>query len=330
MIVEKINIDEKRIKLVIDSLYDLLILNNIIIEVGDILRAKTKRRIVVKRGDDIKKEDLIPMILSIKVNKKKFENGRLRVSGIIVNAPEFTKYSYHTIEIKPYMWIEIIKKEINDYIFKELKKVSIRRETILIVCISRENITIGEINNHLNIIFSKDIYCEEEERKKFYKDVCNILKRERKKFIVCGPGFERENLLNFMKEEFKEMLNNLISFFQTGNEGKKGIEEAIKNSDIPILKNRRVTEEMNIINKFFIRLKKNEMVVYGKEDVERACDMGAVSNLIVFEKYIEKYEDIIKKAERIRADIHVVGDSHEDGQRFKYFEIAAFLRFKIF
>jgi len=70
-----------------------------------VVEQRTLRTKVVKKSGEILKGKKIPQILSIKVEKKKWETNRVRLTGKITSGSE--KNKYHSLDLKVYSKIKI-------------------------------------------------------------------------------------------------------------------------------------------------------------------------------------------------------------------------------
>ncbi|MGC8812619.1 MAG: hypothetical protein ACP5O8_03500 [Candidatus Aenigmatarchaeota archaeon] len=88
------------VKVIPENFLDLWYLSNLI-ETKDRIVAKTVRNIFIEREGRKEKSKKKTLVLSIEVERVELEEGKLRVRGKIVEAPEeVQRGSYHTIEIK--------------------------------------------------------------------------------------------------------------------------------------------------------------------------------------------------------------------------------------
>jgi len=94
-------------------------------------------------------------------------------------------------------------------------------------------------------------------------------------------------------------------------------------------KESRISTETRIVEDFLGELAKDGLVSYGKDEIEKAVNLGAVEKLLVSEKIIRKNEKLMEKAEKNGAEIVVISEVHESGQKLSRLGgLAAFLRFK--
>jgi len=303
-----------------------------IIEKGDIVKAKTRRRVAIKSGDVIKYGERKSVVLGIEVEKTEFERytGVLKILGKIIEGPKDIELSYHSIKVSIGEKLTIIKewrKEQLERIEKSVKK----EKPVLVCLIDREQayfFRIGE--SGADMLANIKCHVSDEEREKYYKEALAFIKKhaQHENIIIAGPGFERENLFRFIKKMDKDIAKRIV-LEHVSYTGYAGINELLKKAKSKIIKDARIARESRIVNKFFEELAKNGLAVYGDKDIKRALALGAIDMLIISQNVIQSYEDIMKDVERQGGRIAIVSDDHDVGKQFGHFGIGALLRFKI-
>jgi protein pelota len=329
---------EGSIKLKIETPEDIWHLSKVL-EPGDLVRGKTKRKITIKRGQEIIKGEHKPVTLTIEAEKISFhkDTGKLRITGKIKEGPEdIDLNSYHTIQIEQGM-VLIIKKEWKKYQIERLEKAKIKQPLIFICMIDRERADFASLKESgvelLGSITSRKSKMgkEDEDKDSYYKQIMDVLERQRdhKSIIIAGPGFERENLYNYIKEKQPSLLKKIV-LEHASDTGRPGINEVLKKSADKVLLQTRIVEETQWVEKFLAEIKKDGLAVYGKEETRKATEYGAVETLLVSEEKLSEFEDIIEKAEKQSGKIVIITSNHEAGDRFfNIGGIGGFLRFKI-
>lgn len=328
-------------KIKIEYLTDLWHLLHIL-EPGDYLTAKTLRRVSIKRGDKIEYGEKKSIIATICLKKMEFQKdtGKLRLSGIIIRAPESFSMGHHTMKIEPGV-ILTIEKKWKDSQVKRMVSAGRKEPTILVCLIDRENACffslktyeiefLGENPRPVIIGKGKHEY-KQESNKRFYEKVANYMRSKSgyEKIIIAGPGFEKLNLFNFIKNSDKTLADKIV--LETVSTTKKsGLNELLKKTSNRILSQIRITRETQRIEKLFEEIGKDGLVVYGKEEVENAIKFGALKELIVSEEKIYEYEKLMEMAESVGCKVEIVSSIHEAGERFLHLGgIGGFLRFRI-
>ncbi len=120
-----------------------------------------------------------------------------------------------------------------------------------------------------------------------------------------------------------------------GSSGRAGINEMLSRSEISkTLEEARLSVETKLVNKLMEEIGKGNLATYGFDQVKEALDFGAVEILLMTDKFFsdkrEDCEELMKKAEETRAEIHIIGTDYDPGKQLQSLGgIAAILRFKI-
>ncbi|KYC45772.1 MAG: Peptide chain release factor subunit 1 [Candidatus Methanofastidiosum methylothiophilum] len=339
-------LDKGILKIRVDNADDLWHLSHII-ESGDLLFGKTYRK-EMKKGDKIRSEKLerIPVKLEITVEKIEFSKDvmRLRVTGVITQGEE--SGSYHTFNIEEDSIITLTKKWKNhqlDRIERAVKDTLTPK--ILIVCIEEGDADFGIITQYgvdfpvsvsKSIAGKHEISSRDKDKREFFAETSskileNIQKYNLKTVIVAGPGFYKDEFLNYVKEFKPEILNNIITEnVSTG--GRAGVYECIKRGILEkAQKDLRVSIETNAVERLFEAIIKNEGV-YGLRAIEKALEYGAINELLILDQFLRKieFEEITENSREQRATIHVISSEHDAGKKLEGIGgIGAILRFKI-
>ena len=297
------------------------IISNKDFEVG----SKTFR--VIKIDDKEKKVKAFIWISGEKVN---FENGKIRITGKIVSSSneEVPLGAYHSIDI-------LVG---NEYSFKsnflswekKFLKRNKAKKKIVLVSFDYGDTLIYSLNDKLDKIDEikenlpgKDDPNYSKAREKYLDKVIKKL-NEIKNPIIIGAH-------SVLIDSIKEKIN--AKFIPIGNTGERGIFEIIKRGGVKqIERENRISNEIEDVEEFLKRVSSNNLVVYGKEDVKRAVEWGAVEKLLVSEDCLFKdreVQEIVNEAENKNTKINIISTDHELGNQFKHFCIAGFLRYQI-
>ncbi len=299
-----------------------------IINKGDIIEGKDVRK--VKIGNDTIKKSYY---ISLKVEEVKLGNP-LRIKGVILNEHEdFPKGAHHSFTITPFKTIKLIKEIYPSYIFDLL--TTKRKEAIKVVLIDDEKAEFYEIRDKNIKLIDSIKYKEKENNEKAFfnykKVISELEKKNWEKFIIGGPGLFKEELLKELK---KEDPNKEIYLANISHLGLSGVKELLKRDELKsLLKDLKIKEEEELLNKFMEELKKEGAVVYGKENIKKALEYGAIDLLVinsdlVFKDKNQEILEIIKKVEEMKGRIKLI--ETEEKRKLKSFgDLIAFLRFKI-
>lgn len=155
----------------------------------------------------------------------------------------------------------------------------------------------------------------------FYQKVANVVNSEFnskiikiKGIIIGGPGPTKEEFYNenFLNNEIKQ---KVISVVDVGYTGEQGLAELVDKAQ-DILANEAIVREKKAAERFFQVLGKNpDLATYGKDNVQKALDSGAVELLLITDTFNE--EDIEKFAELTenqRGDWIIINKKSREGQ----------------
>jgi len=331
----KIDRKEGLVRLSLQALEDLWHLHKIL-EIGDEVSAKTYRKVAVKRGSEIMEGDKKPVNLTIRLEKSEFHQytGRLRLSGIIVSGPEDIQLaSHHTITVEPGMLLALKKQKIRDFQLERLEKARVKEQNILFVAIDRDQADFGSLKEYgLEMLGSaRPTKTEEDDSTGFYEKILRKLESEKDygRIVLCGPGFERENLFKFIRKQNPELAEK-IHLEHSSSTGKPGIQEVLKTSGSKILKETRIARETSFVEKLLLEIKKQSLAVYGKESVKKAVEYRALETLLVSDIKVKEFESLIDSSEKISAKIVLISTEHESGEQLLSLGgIAGLLRFRI-
>src|SRR3989338_3427494 len=147
--------------------------------------------------------------------------------------------------------------------------------------------------------------------------------------VVAGPGFERENLLNYIKEKNPDMGKKII-LEHSSDVGRAGIQEVIKRSANTILKDTRIARESAFVEEFLKRINTKGLVVYGPRETSQAVETGAVETLLVSVEKVKEFRGLMEQAEKLKGQIVLITSDHSAGEQFLNLGgIGGFLRFKV-
>ncbi len=309
-----------------------------VIEAGDLLKTMSPR--TVTDGREKKK-----CLIKLEMEKMEFQGNRLRTTGEIIEAPEDVEHGYHTFNLKAGKEFEIWKEEWRDFQIERVKKAARIDNYQLLVCMVEKGqsdfavITETGIKDLANVdvnVPGKMYQTEGEEKEAFYGQIMSVLERNAEKVdkvIIAGPGFEKENIHNRLKEEAPELSDKLM-LQDTSVTGYTGIQEVIKRGAVDkVIDESRVSEEVQWIEEFLKHLNKEDgKAVYEPKEVAQAAEMGAVEHLLVNDHLIteNRYEKVMEAVENQGGEIHIVHTDHEAGRKLKSLSgIAAILRYRI-
>ncbi len=351
---KQIRLDIKKgdAKLKIENLDDLWYLSQII-DIGDLVKGKTIRKIKIGQESD-RKQTVVkkPVFLKIRIEKIEFSktSGLLRVLGIIVEGSEdVQKGEHHTFNLEPNVVFTLEKERWLKYQIDRLKE-SIKEEAskILILVMDREEAHFALLKKYgyellTNIkgkVRKKDV--EDNFAGGFYSEVIKKMEEYVKrhgivKVILASPAFWKEDL---MKEMSKDELRKKVILATCNSTGKNGINEVLRRPEVKAaLHEDRIAKEIDLVEKLLTEISKNNLAIYGIEDTENAVNSGAVESLLVTDSFIQKLRDgggyekidnMMKITDSMKGSINIISSEHEGGKKLDGLGgIGAILRYKL-
>jgi peptide chain release factor subunit 1 len=153
-------------------------------------------------------------------------------------------------------------------------------------------------------------------------DAANKVFEERKDvlgIIISGPGPIKEF---FVKEEYLHgnVRDRIIGIIDTSYTGEHGLHETLARAE-DLLKEAAVTREKQILQKFFTELQKpHGLVAYGRTEVDRVLELGAVETILISDGLEQEEEGIIERYEEKSSNygskVEVVSADTREGQQF--------------
>ena len=154
-----------------------------------------------------------------------------------------------------------------------------------------------------------------------------LTKFDLKGIILGGPGpakndfYDGDYVLTNIKKQILGVKN-------VGYTDEQGLEELVERSQ-DLLAEAAIAKEKALLQRFFEELKKGSgMVNYGKENVLKALEMGAVEIILLSES--KEDEALVEKAKQYNTTVEIISeDTREGGQLYQIGGISAILRWKI-
>ncbi len=339
----KILKDDKKegmLELKIENPNDVWELENVL-EEGDKVSSKTMRRKMIDRKDGQEKGEKRPVYLTIELEKIKFHQhtGNLRLTGPIKDGPEDVELdSYHTIVAEPGKVLAVVKEGgWKKWQIKTIKKAYKRPPKVLVCVLDREKATIANVGSSTDIVATvrsgkPGKQYDSVDSGEYIGEVASMIRRKEGDFdhvVVGGPGFMKDELYIELKEDD---ISKKCTKANTSHADSAGVEEVIKRGVIDkVVKDSRLSKESKAVEQLFEELSKETgKVAYGKDEVRKAVDLGAVKKILVSEGKIKEFKDTVNEAEKRGSDVLIVSERHESGEKLgKMGGIAAFLRYRI-
>ncbi|MFQ5818684.1 MAG: mRNA surveillance protein pelota [Candidatus Heimdallarchaeota archaeon] len=357
----KVNFRDGIVKVRPDVPTDLYVLKNVIFP-GDLVKARTSRR--VRKKDEEKagdKGERISMTLQLEVEAVDFHEftRRLRIKGKIKQGPEeyVALGSYHTFNIGKNDLLTIQKEKWPRFLLEKLEKA--KKAGILpkiaILAIDRGSAAIGILDNYrleLHIELDRHIpgkyFSNTREHdivlREFFGEVTSALQEIERTFkpgllLIGGPGFVKENYLNFLKEKSIELAQN-TQLIGASSGGAAGVNEISRRDELQKLAQEyAIIQETQLLEELLARIGRDEhKVAYSVGHVEQAAQMGAIETLMLNDRLLTIRADeertrvnaIIKKVEGSGGKVVIFDSLQEPGKRLHAFgDIAALLRYAV-
>lgn len=339
------------IALMTDTLEDLWHLKYII-DPNDLIFALTKRK-PEGASDKIRPEKLekVTVRLGVRVEKAEFHKfaNRLRIQGTIEHGMDMGMY--HTLNIEEGMNLSIIKEEWkNDQLerIREAEEAG-KRPSVILASIEEGDADIGLVRHygiepyaHIRQSSGKR---ENGLRDVFFKEVAdrlNAVYDEKAAVIVCGPGFTKDDFMNYFKKAFPEIAGKTAVEDSTMI-GIPGFLEVLKKGSIDkIMHESRLSREAEYMDRLLKEISTDGKAAYGPAEVLAAVDFGAVETLLVADEKLREeretdektagvsIEKLMKDAEAGQAKVIIFSTEFEPGHKLNALGgIAAILRYKM-
>lgn len=321
------------VKVRIDNPDDLWHLKNLI-SPGDIVSSVTYRREEEQR-DTIRasRGEKKRMRLDIEVEKVEFHEftDRLRVLGIIVDGPQDLG-SYHTLNLTEEDNITIIKERWREHHLTRLRDAVEQSEKPLVTLLAMEEdeATLAVLRQYgvkemarIDSNRGGKMYDGERmTREDFFKAVVEKLEltlTEDSQLIILGPGFTKEDMYRYLKKHHPGMVEH-VQVVNSGNGGMNGIHEVLKSGrEGGMLQEQRVSYESNKVEELLVRIKKDEPVSYGLENVNKTVEMGAAETLLILDTRVrdQEGERLMERVEQLGGKVIIISSSHEGGDKLE-------------
>jgi len=351
----ELNLKKGIAKVVPETFDDLWHLYNIIYK-NDEVYAYTSREIKIdEKYSRPKRGERVSVFLGVKVENVFWDKflGRLRIHGVISNAPEnIPTGAHHTLSIALNKPVTIVKKEFAKHHVERLERAKKTSEKpIIILSIDDEGYAIATTTQYgveIKIEETTKLPGKLEADKRTAAMKAHFLKAlsslrqiwtaTKNPIAIIGVGFVKNDFAKFIQNEASDIAKSIIDVKSVNNGGVAGVYEALRSGILlKTMKQHRIAEETEIIEEILRRLGKNEnTVAYGLEEVKKATRLGAVDKLVLADNVLREaenekrlsLEDLMRTVEQKGGTILVISTEHEAGTKLSSLGgIAALLRF---
>ncbi len=331
------------IRLRVENADDLWHLSNLV-QPGDQVRASTYRR-EESKTDKIRPEkaEKVRVTLTIRVEKTEFQafTDRLRVSGVIVDAPQDLG-RHHTLNVSVDDVLSIIKT----WKRHELQRIdeavaATQKPLVTFLSLDDEEALVAQLRQYgvqelatIRAPGHGKMFDTGDAETTYDEEILSKLRSMPlgEALVLVGPGFAREDFLRFLESRDATLAAKVHSQGTT-QAGMRGIQEALRSGmGSKLFADSRVALETQVVEKVLEAIATNRPCAYGRKEVEQAVDAGAVETLLVSESVVRDLtiERLMHDAEGARGTVILVSPHHEAGAKLEGLGgVAALLRFPI-
>lgn len=340
----QINKKENEVKMVAETFEDLWNLYKLITP-GAVVKARTTRKYKPPGSNKEERISVHAVVRAEKIELHKHSN-KVRITGKIeVIKPEYIAPigAYHTIEAG--IGDEItVHKEWKQYEYERIKEAvkSSRRRLVNIILVDSEQAVFATLRQY-GIDFGVEIQnrSRKKERGKevqmneFFDEICEQMKKCDGLILLGGPGFVKENLHKYVKENFAEVAKR-IKIVSASNAERSGVYELVKSEEMQnVLENEHMHTIFRDVERFLkcVAKENNGLCAYGIQQIKKAVEYGAVEALIVIDDLVRSNEDFEKILENTRnkgGRVSIVPSESQVAEQINAFGGAiALLRFRV-
>ena len=309
---------------------------NQLIDVGDLLKAKTSRKITLGT-DQVRKT----LTLKIEVEDKQL-TGQLRVNGKVKEGTEDVPNEvYHAIALIPGLEFTLEKPAWTTLHKQKLTEATEARHVYLIAVVEREEAIIAQTKvKGIEVLANLQGESEKKRMKQVVKqpffnklaETLNdyIVKLKPKVVIIASPAF--------YKEEVAKLLQVKPILATCSGVSKRALHEVLLQPEVQkALKESRLIQETALVEEVLTAIKNESRVVYGFQQTIDAKD--AIQTILVTDKFLEQKKDekvldavqeLLQHVENLRGEIHIISSKHDAGKQLDGLSgIAALLRYDV-
>lgn len=333
----------------ITDLEDLWYLSHLI-DPGDFVRGKTTRKMKIGADDQAK---VTRKTITLTIEAEDIElspaGNVLKINGKIKEGPDdIPKGSYHSLSLEEGTEFSLEKVQWLQYQKQKLQEASEKKYKYLICIHDREEALFAltksfgfEVLTKIKGQVPKKAKTNEV-TKDFYQEIINTLSTYWKRYnpesiIVASPAFYKEDLLKKVTD--KELKIKIVLAI-CSDVSEKALDEVIKRPELEkVLKSSRAREEELLMDELLSEINKNNLAVYGWEEVKKASTGGAINKLLLTDNFIKKrreqgkYEEvdeIMKHTDHLKGEIHLLTSEQEGGKKLDGLGgIAALTRYRL-
>lgn len=319
-----------------------------LIHVGDMVSGETDRNIKPREAGQ--KAFRIKMHITVKANEISVDETTptLRVSGTIeAGSPiEFVEmHAQHALLYNLFQPVKVQKEQLFPHDIQRLRdrEKESQKPLYLGVVLDDEEALILQVSGSglkelgkINALKSGKQFKNEAKVNAYFEKLAEIIfASPLTTVILAGPGFTREELLTYLRENTPRGKEKTFLSVATADTGQKGIREALSTTSISkALGESKVAQEAELMHEVLKQLGKDSgLVAYGIDHVERAVRAGAAHTLLLSSAFLssqhEKANKLLESAGHMGIISHILDEKYDPGKQLAGLSgVAALLRYK--
>ncbi len=321
-----------------------------IIDPGDFVTARTTRKIRIGENENAK---TAKKTFTLKVEAETIEisdGGKtIRINGKVKEGTdEVPKDSYHAISLEEGSEFTLEKSRWLSYQKQKLSESSERKLNYLLCILDREEALLAMTQKKgykILVEIKGDVPKKTktvEVKKDFQQEIIQNLEAYAARYkpeniILASPAFYKEDL--FKKINNPELKRTII-LSTCSDVSESSLDEVMRRPELSeALKDSRSREEKLLVEELLKEISKDNKAAYGWKEVGKAIDAGAVSKLLITDKFLQQkrllnqYEELderMKHVDSLQGNIHIISSEQEAGRKIDGLGgIAALLRYKL-
>lgn len=337
--------DKLSVTLRVEDLDDLWYLTQLI-DQGDLVTAKTYRKVKLGGEGDRAKVEKKPVTLRVRVESVEFADG-LRLRSVVEDSlDDIPKGSHHNIGLEVGSEFKLEKTVWLGYHWQRLDEALVSRGGLLLVMHDRERalFALSKRSGYEILSSLKGDVSKKEDRAQtkgsFYEEVIAVVQTylsryDVEKVVLASPAFFKEDLLKLMDKDMSKRV--ILATCHSVEENAIG--EIMKSSELQkVLVEQRASSEAALVDELLANIgKQNEKAIYGFADVKMSSDSGSIGMLIVTEGYMRAEQkegdyslvlETLKMVESMQGKVHLISSTSDAGRTLDGLGgIAAILRY---
>ena len=339
---------EKTFAVECHSIEDFVFVSGLIQE-NDLVTGETDRNI--KPREVGQKPFRIKMFLTIKVNEWSVDENTssFRVSGIIEKGSPAEFVEMHAQHALVFNLFQPINVEKQNWYAHDVERLRARekesqRPLYLGIVLDDEEANILQVSGaglkelgKIHSFKSGKQYKSEGKANEYFTKLFEIIYASPlETVIIAGPGFTREELVRYLKENAPKGKAKTLLSVPTSSIGEKGIREALSSDSITkALGEFSQAKDAELMSEVLKHLGKDDgLVSYGFSHVERSVKSGAAHTLLISSSYLsenkEKVHALLNLAHQQGVSSRILEEKFDPGKQLSGLSgVAALLRYRV-